>query len=68
MEQPNLAKGELPTCLYSFNKGEQPHFLCSECNAPVFLVEHIVYKPCGHKDAAVLANLEATLRGTSAVS
>jgi len=56
MDQPNLAKGELP------------HYLCSECNAPVFLVEHIVYKPCGHREASVLANLEAALRGTSAVS
>jgi len=56
LEQPNLAKGELPL------------YLCAECNEPVFLVEHIVYKPCGHSEAAVLANLEATLRGTSAVS
>ena len=56
MEQPNLAKGELP------------HYLCADCNSPVFLVDQIVYKPCAHKEAAVLANLEAALRGTSAVT
>jgi hypothetical protein len=55
MDQPNLAKGELPK------------YLCAQCNEPVFLVQHIVYKPCGHKNAPVLANMEAALRGTSAV-
>jgi len=55
MEQPNLAKGELPK------------YLCAQCNEPVFLVGGIVYRPCGHKDAQVLANLEAALRGTSSV-
>jgi hypothetical protein len=56
MEQPNLAKGE--TSPYS----------CQECNGPVFLVADIVYKPCEHKDASVLANMEAVVRGTSSVS
>jgi uncharacterized Zn finger protein (UPF0148 family) len=56
MTQPNLAKGE--EALYS----------CAECGEPVFLVDGVVYKPCGHTDAAVLANLQAILRGTSEVS
>ena len=55
MTQPNLAKGEEP--LYS----------CVQCNGPVFLVDGIVYKPCAHTAAAVLANLSAILRGTSEV-
>jgi len=55
MEQPNLAMGE------------EPLYLCSECNGPVFLVDQIVYKPCGHADAPVLANLQAVLHGTSAI-
>ena len=55
MEQPNLAKGEKP--LYS----------CAQCGDPVFLVKGIVYKPCEHKAAAVLANLEAILLGQSEV-
>jgi len=55
MEQPNLAKGE--TSPYS----------CATCNEPVFVVSDIVYKPCGHKDAPVLANMEAVVRGTSSV-
>jgi len=54
MTQPNLAKGDEP--LYS----------CVECEGPVFLVDDVVYKPCGHT-AAVLANLSAILRGTSEV-
>jgi hypothetical protein len=33
----------------------------------VFLVDGIVYKPCAHTAAAVLANLSAILRGTSEV-
>lgn len=56
MTQPNLAKGE--EALYS----------CAECGDPVFLVDGVVYKPCGHADAAVLANLTAILRGTSEVN
>ena len=56
MEQPNLAKGELPL------------YLCAECNEPVFVVEGIVYKPCGHTNAPVLANMEAVVTGTSSVS
>lgn len=55
MNQPNLAKGEEP--LYS----------CAECDDPVFLVDGAVYKPCGHTQAAVLANLTAILRGQSEV-
>jgi len=55
MAQPNLAKGDEP--LYS----------CVECNGPVFLVDDVVYKPCEHTAAAVLANLTAILRGTSEV-
>jgi hypothetical protein len=56
MTQPNLAKGE--EALYS----------CAECGDPVFLVDGVVYKPCGHADAAVLANLTAILRGASEVN
>jgi len=52
----------------NIDKGEPPLYLCAECNSPVFLVEQIVYKPCGHTDALVLANLSALVRGTSAVS
>jgi hypothetical protein len=55
MTQPNLAKGDEP--LYS----------CVECEGPVFLVDDVVYKPCGHTAAAVLANLTAILRGQSEV-
>lgn len=55
MAQPNLSKGD------------EPLYLCAECNEPVFLVEGVVYKPCGHTDAAVLANLKAILLGQSEV-
>lgn len=51
MDQPNLAKNEAPL------------YLCSQCNEAVFLVEGIVYRPCGHKDVPVLANLEAMVSG-----
>ena len=56
MDQPNLAKGE------------KPLYLCSACNEPVFLVENIVYRPCAHAEAPVLANLEALVSGSSSVS
>ena len=52
MNQPNLTKGDPP--LYT----------CAECGEPVFVVKKIIYKPCGHKDAAVLANLSAIVRGS----
>jgi hypothetical protein len=66
MVQPNLAKAE------------EPMYSCGECNQPVFLVAHdeehepvlidgIVYKPCGHTNAKVLANMSALVRGTSEV-
>ena len=55
MIQPNLEKGEEP--LYS----------CAQCDGPVFLVDDVVYKPCGHTTASVLANLTAILRGQSEV-
>jgi len=51
MTQPNLAKNEAPL------------YLCSQCKEAVFLVNGIVYRPCGHKDVPVLANLEATVYG-----
>ena len=56
MTQPNLAKGD------------EPLYLCAECNEPVFLVEGVVYKPCAHTDAAVFANMVAIVRGTSEVN
>ena len=56
MDQPNLAKGE------------KARYLCAECNGPVFLVDDIVYRPCAHAEATVLANLEALVRGSSSVS
>lgn len=55
MSQPNLAKGEPP--LYT----------CAQCGEPVFVVNNIVYKPCGHADAAVLANMTAIVRGKGEV-
>ena len=55
MAQPNLAKGE--EALYS----------CAQCDGPVFLVDGVIYKPCEHTTAAVLANLTAILRGQSEV-
>jgi hypothetical protein len=54
-DQPNLAKGD------------EPLYTCALCGTPVFLVDKIVYKPCEHKDAAVLANMQAIVRGTSSV-
>jgi len=51
MDQPRLAKNEAPL------------YLCSQCKEAVFFVEGIVYRPCGHKDAPVLANLEAKVYG-----
>jgi hypothetical protein len=56
MTQPNLAQGE------------KPLYLCAQCNEPVFLVDGIVYRPCGHNESPVLANLEALVRGASSVS
>jgi hypothetical protein len=51
MDQPNLAKNEPPL------------YLCAQCNEPVFFVEGIIYRPCGHEDAPVLANLQAMVYG-----
>lgn len=56
MEQPNLTKGD------------EPLYVCSKCSEPVFLVNGIVYRPCGHNDVPVFANLQAIVRGTSVVS
>ena len=56
MTQPNLAKGD------------EPLYFCAECGEPVFLVEGVVYKPCGHTEAAVFANMTAIVRGTSEVN
>jgi hypothetical protein len=51
MNQPNIAQGD------------KPLYLCAQCNEPVFLVDGVIYKPCTHVDAPVLANLEATVYG-----
>ena len=51
MEQPNIAQNEPPL------------YLCFECNEPVFFVDGIIYRPCGHDDAPVLANLQAVVYG-----
>lgn len=56
-----------PNSQPNLSKGDEPLYLCAECNGPVFLVNGIVYKPCGHTEAAVLANLQAILTGTSQV-
>jgi hypothetical protein len=52
MDQPNLTRGEPP--LYT----------CFECSEPVFVLNKIVYKPCGHKEAGVLANMTAIVSGS----
>lgn len=44
-------------------KGDQSPYLCAECNEPVFVVNGIIYKPCGHTEAAVLANMQAVVYG-----
>ena len=56
MDQPNLAKGE------------KPLYLCAECSEPVLLVEELVYRPCAHAEATVLANLQALVSGSSSVN
>lgn len=49
-------------------QGDQSPFLCGECNEPVFrLDDGRIYRPCGHEQAVVLANLEATVYGQSKV-
>ena len=49
--QPNLAKNEPPL------------YLCAQCKEPVFFVGGIIYKPCAHAQAEVLANLRAEVYG-----
>lgn len=48
-------------------KGDKPPYLCAECGEPVLVIQGLngtrLYKPCGHADAAVLANLEAIVYG-----
>ena len=56
MDQPNLAKGE------------KPLYLCGQCDEPVFLIDEILYRPCAHNEATVLANLEALVSGSSSVN
>jgi len=49
--QPNLAQNEPPL------------YLCAQCKGAVFLVDGIIYKPCSHAQAEVLANLRAEVYG-----
>jgi len=42
-------------------------FQCAKCNAQVFQAALGFDKPCGHSDEPVLANMEATVTGTSSV-
>lgn len=48
-------------------QGDQSQYLCAECNEPVFVIEGKIYKPCGHEEAAVLANMEAAVLGQGAM-
>lgn len=48
--------------------GARSPYKCAECAEPVFLIEGKVYKPCGHTDAAVLADLEAVVYGAGGAS
>lgn len=48
--------------------GDRSPYKCAECTEPVFLIDGIVYKPCGHTEAAVLADLEAIVYGAGGAS
>lgn len=40
-------------------RGDQSPYLCAECREPVFVLPNgRIYKPCGHDEAEVLANLD----------
>lgn len=50
-------------------QGDQSLYLCGECKEPVFILENKkIYRPCGHEDAVVIANLEAVVYGKSKVT
>ena len=49
-------------------QGDQSPYICAECGEPVLVVKGLasgvkLYKPCGHEDAAVLANMQAVVYG-----
>ena len=44
-------------------QGDKPVYVCGECNEPVLVVDGDLYRPCGHNEAPVLANLEALVYG-----
>ena len=48
-------------------QGDKSLYICAECGEPVLVITGIngnrIYKPCGHTEAAVLANMEAVVYG-----
>jgi hypothetical protein len=47
-------------------QGDKPLYVCGECNEPVLVIEGVLYRPCAHAEAPVLANLEALVYGQGA--
>lgn len=49
-------------------QGQKSIYQCGECGEPVIpLKDGKLYKPCGHADATVLANMEAVATGEAGI-
>ena len=49
-------------------QGDQALYQCAECGEPVLPVEGRLYRPCGHNEAAAIANMEAVATGVAALA
>lgn len=44
-----------------------PLYTCAECGEPVIVFNGNSFKTCEHTEAAVIANMQAVVRGTGGV-
>ena len=49
-------------------QGDKSQYVCAECGEPVLVIVGVasgtkIYKPCGHTEAAMLANIDAVVFG-----
>lgn len=50
-------------------QGQKSLYQCAECAEPVIPIEGgRLYRPCGHNEAAVVANMEAVAMGEAVIA
>jgi hypothetical protein len=60
-----MGEDQVPVDLDFHNaRGDESPYICGDCGEPIFRLDgERLYRPCGHTEAVVVANIEAIATG-----